>query len=568
LGAAKIRFFIGTVIGLVLTAGLCLGEGPVYDLIFAGGRVVDGTGAPWFRADVGVVGGRIASIGNLAKATARRRIDASHLVIAPGFIDMMGQSEYRILVDNRVASKITQGITTEITGEGSSIAPLNQRMIEEGRDVWSRYGVTPDWTTLAGYWKAFMRERSAVNLGTFVGAGGIRNLVIGKDNRRARPEELETMKAAVARAMEEGALGLSTALIYVPDRYASTDEIIALARVAASYGGSYITHQRDEGSDNSGGIDASLDEVFRIAREAAIPAEIYHLKTSGKKNWGRMPAVLKRLEGARVQGLDVSADQYPWTASSNGLVDSLPSWLQEGSLEQLLARLRDPAMRARARREFLAENPDWPEGASHILLTSVLNLDLKKYEGRTIAEIARDEGKDPLDTVMDIVLADHGNTMRVTFGMSEEDVRSALRHPLVSMCTDSETSAEDGILSHERSHPRAWATTARILGHYVREVKLIPLEEAVRKMTSLPASRMRLRDRGLLRPGMAADIVAFDPDTVRERSTYADPNHYSQGFEYVAVNGELVVDGGKITDARPGRPILGPGTREGGGKDK
>ena len=568
MGAAKIRFFIGTVIGLVLTAGLCLGEGPVYDLIFAGGRVVDGTGAPWFRADVGVVGGRIASIGNLAKATARRRIDASHLVIAPGFIDMMGQSEYRILVDNRVASKITQGITTEITGEGSSIAPLNQRMIEEGRDVWSRYGVTPDWTTLAGYWKAFMRERSAVNLGTFVGAGGIRNLVIGKDNRRARPEELETMKAAVARAMEEGALGLSTALIYVPDRYASTDEIIALARVAASYGGSYITHQRDEGSDNSGGIDASLDEVFRIAREAAIPAEIYHLKTSGKKNWGRMPAVLKRLEGARVQGLDVSADQYPWTASSNGLVDSLPSWLQEGSLEQLLARLRDPAMRARARREFLAENPDWPEGASHILLTSVLNLDLKKYEGRTIAEIARDEGKDPLDTVMDIVLADHGNTMRVTFGMSEEDVRSALRHPLVSMCTDSETSAEDGILSHERSHPRAWATTARILGHYVREVKLIPLEEAVRKMTSLPASRMRLRDRGLLRPGMAADIVAFDPDTVRERSTYADPNHYSQGFEYVAVNGELVVDGGKITDARPGRPILGPGTREGGGKDK
>ena len=568
MGAAKIRIFSGTVIGLILTAGLCLGQGPVYDLIFAGGRVVDGTGAPWFRADVGVIGGRIASIGNLAKATARRRIDASHLVIAPGFIDMMGQSEYRILVDNRVASKITQGITTEITGEGSSIAPLNQRMIEEGRDVWSRYGLTPDWTTLAGYWEAFMRTRSAVNLGTFVGAGGIRNLVIGKENRRARPEELEIMKAAVARAMEEGALGLSTALIYVPDRYASTDEIIALARVAASYGGSYITHQRDEGNDNNGGIDASLDEVFRIAREAAIPAEIYHLKTSGKENWGRMPAVLKRLEEARVQGLDVSADQYPWTASSNGLVDSLPSWLQEGSLEQLLARLRDPATRGRAKREFLAENPDWPEGASRILLTSVLNLDLKKYEGRTIAEIARDEGKDPLDTVMDIVLADHGNTMRVTFGMSEEDVRAALRHPFVSMCSDSETSAEDGILSREKSHPRAWATTARILGHYVREAKLITLEEAVRKMTSLPASRMRLRDRGLLRPGMAADIVAFDPDTVQERSTYADPNHYSQGFEYVAVNGELVVDGGKITDARPGRSILGPGIRPGSRKDK
>jgi N-acyl-D-amino-acid deacylase len=549
------------IIGFILTAGLCLGQEPVYDLIFAGGRVVDGTGAPWFRADVGVIGDRIASIGNLTKATARRRIDASRLVLAPGFIDMMGQSEYRVLVDNRVASKITQGITTEITGEGSSIAPLNQRMIEEGRDVWNRYGLVPGWTTLAGYWKAFATSRSAVNLGTFVGAGGIRDLVIGRENRPARPEELEAMKAAVAKAMEEGALGLSTALIYVPDRFASTEEIIALARVAASYGGSYITHQRDEGDDKSGGIDASLDEVFRIAREAAIPAEIYHLKTSGKNNWGRMPAVLKRLEEARAEGLDISADQYPWTASSNGLVDSLPSWLQEGGRDRLLARLRDPATRARARRDFLVDNPDWPDGASRILLTSVLKLDLKKYEGRTIAEIAHDEAKDPLETVMDIVLADRGNTMRVTFSMSEEDVRAALKHRLVSMCTDSSASATDGIFSREKSHPRAWATTARILGHYVREVKLMTLEEAVRKMTSLPASRMRLRDRGLLRPAMAADIVAFNPDTVRERSTYADPNHYSEGFEYVMVNGELVVDGGRITDARPGRPLLGPGTR-------
>jgi len=559
MGASQRRILFGAVIGLVLTAGLGPGQERVYDLIFAGGRVVDGTGAPWFRADVGVIGDRIAAIGDLAKAAARRRIDASRLVVAPGFIDMMGQSEYKMLVDNRVASKITQGITTEITGEGSSIAPLNQRMIEEGRDVWTQYGLTPDWTTLAGYWKTFRRVRSAVNLGTFVGAGGIRNLVIGRDDRPARPDELEAMKAAVARAMEDGALGLSTALIYVPDRFASTEEIVALARVAASYGGSYITHQRDEGDDHSGGLDASLDEVFRIAREASIPAEIYHLKTSGKANWGRMPAVLRRLEEARAQGLDVSADQYPWTASSNALVDSLPPWLQEGSHERLLERLRDPAARARARKEFLAANPDWPDGASRILITSVLDPALKKYQGRTIAAIAGDERKDPLDTVMDIVLADRGNTGRVTFGMSEEDVLAALKHPLVSLCTDSGASAEDGIFSRERSHPRAWASTARILGHYVREARLITLEEAVRKMTSLPASRMRLHDRGLLRPGMAADIAAFDPGAVRERSTYADPNRYSQGFEYVAVNGELVVDGGRITDARPGRPILGPG---------
>jgi dihydroorotase/N-acyl-D-amino-acid deacylase len=424
--------------------------------------------------------------------------------------------------------------------------------------------VTPRWTRFAGYWKEFERSRSAVNLGTFVGSGGVRNLVVGQTNRHARPEEIEAMKAAVARAMEEGALGLSSALIYVPDCFASPEELIALARVAASYGGSFIIHQRDEGD----GIDASLDEVFRVAREAAIPAEIYHLKTAGVHNWGRMPAVLKRLEEARAQGLDITADQYPWTANSNGLADSLPFWVREGGREHLLVRLRDRATRARVRRDFLAENPGWPEGASRILITSVLNLDFKKYEGRTIAQIARDEGKDPLDALMDIVLTDRANTMRVTFSMSEEDVQAALKHPLVSMCTDSETSAEDGIFSQEKSHPRAWATTARIIGHYVREVKLLTLEEAVRKMTSLPASRMRLHDRGLLRPGMAADIVAFDSDTVRERSIYADPNHYSQGFAYVAVNGELVIDGGKITEARPGRPLFGPGYRGGLGKDK
>jgi N-acyl-D-amino-acid deacylase len=543
-------------------AGLSLGQEPAYDLIFGGGRVVDGTGAPWFRADVGIVGDRIASIGDLSRAEARRRVDASRLVICPGFIDMMGQSEYRILVDNRAASKITQGITTEITGEGSSIAPTDQRMIEGGRDVWGRYGVTPSWTTLDGYWKAFRSAKSAVNLGTFVGAGGIRDLVVGRDNRPATPEELEAMKAAVARAMEDGALGLSTALIYVPDCFASTEEVIALARVAASYGGSYITHQRDEGNDGNGGLDASLDEVFRIAREAKIPAEIYHLKASGKENWGLMPHILERIEEARAHGLDVTADQYPWTASSNGLVDSLPPWVQEGGRDKLLQRLRDPATRDRIRKDFLAGEPDWPEGASRILITSVLNLGLKRYEGRTIAQIAEDQGKDPLDTMMDIVLADRGATNRVTFGMSEEDVQAALKHPLVSMCTDSPASAEDGIFSEERSHPRAWASAARILGHYVREIGLMPLEAAIRKMTSLPAARMHLNDRGLLRPGMAADIVAFNPETVRERSTYADPNHYSEGFEYVMVNGQLVLDGGKITDARPGRPLLGPGARK------
>jgi len=490
-----------------LAAGARAAQPPTpCDLLFAGGRVVDGTGAPWFRADVCVRGGRVAAVGDLGAAPAKRRIDATRLVVAPGFIDMMGQSEYNVLVDSRAASKITQGITTEVTGEGTSIAPLNARMMADSKESYDHYGVTPNWTTLEGYFKEFERRGSAINLATFVGAGGVRNLVIGKDNRPPTAGELRAMEAAVAEAMEQGALGLSTSLIYVPDNFASTEEIIALAKVAARYGGTYITHQRDEGD----GIDRSLDEVFRIAREARIPAQIYHLKTSGKPNWGRMPAVLKRIEEARAEGLDVSADQYPWTASSNNLDESLPIWVREGGADRLVARLGDPATRARARQDFLKENPNWPDGAARILITSVLNPALKKYEGKTIGDIARVEAKDPLDALMDVVVADRGNTGRVSFGMSEEDVRAALKHPLVSFATDSPAMAEDGILSQEKSHPRAWGSAPRILGKYVREEKLLTLEEAIRKMTSLPASRMRLRDRGILRPGMAADLVAFD----------------------------------------------------------
>jgi dihydroorotase/N-acyl-D-amino-acid deacylase len=547
--------------GLALVSLLAAAPPPMtFDLIFAGGRVVDGTGAPWVRADVGISGDRIVAVGNLAGAAAKRRIDATNLVVAPGFIDMLGQSEYNVLVDNRAASKITQGITTEITGEGRSIAPTNARMIADNRDVYTRYGVMPDWTTLAGYWKAFERARPALNLGTFVGAGGVRDLVIGKEERPATPGELAAMEAAVAQAMEEGAFGLSTSLAYVPDRFASTEEIIALAKVAARYGGTYITHQRDEGD----GIDASLDEVFSIAREAKIPAQIYHLKTAGTRNWGRMPAVLARIESARAEGLDVSANQYPWAASSNNLDASLPLWVREGGREKLLARLRDPATRARARADFPKDNPDWSvEPGSRILITRTLNPALKGYEGRTIAQIAKSENKDPLDVLMDIVIADRANTGRVTFSMKEDDVRTALAHPLVSMGTDSGAKAEDGIFSEERSHPRAWASTARILGKYVRDEKVLTLEEAIRKMTSLPASRMGLADRGILRPGMAADVVVFDPATVRDRSTYADPIHYSAGIPYVCVNGQLVVDDGRLTDARPGRALKGPGYRKG-----
>ncbi len=348
----------------------------------------------------------------MPEARARRRVDASRLVVAPGFIDMMGQSEYDLLVDSRAASKITQGITTEITGEGSSIAPQNARMLEAGRAAYAYYGYTPTFTTLAGYFRELERRGTAVNLGTFVGAGGVRDLVIGQENRAPTTAELEAMKAAVAQAMEEGALGLSSALIYVPGLFASTDELVALARVAARYGGSYITHQRDEGDDGVIGLDASLDEVFRIAREAQIPAEIYHLKASGRRAWGRMPELLRRIEEARAEGLDVSADQYPWAASSNSLHASLPVWVREGGAERMVARLADPTTRARARADFLAqpENADWPAGATRVLVTAVLNPELERYEGLTLEQIAKERGADPVDALIDIVVADRGNT--------------------------------------------------------------------------------------------------------------------------------------------------------------
>ena len=545
-----------------LAAGIP-GEPLRCDLVFAGGRVVDGTGAPWFEADVCVAGDRIAAVGRLDGATAARRVDATGLVVAPGFIDMLGQSEYNVLVDPRAASKITQGITTEITGEGSSIAPRKAGVQPGEREVFEHYGVTLDFTTLAGYFASFEKARPTINLGTFVGAGGVRGLVVGSEDRRATPDEIARMEALVAAAMEDGALGLSTSLQYVPDRFLSTDEIVALAKVARRYGGTYITHQRSE----SDAIDQSLDEAFRVAREARIAAQVYHLKTAYRANWGRMPEILKRFEQARAEGLDVSADQYPYTAGQNGLDANLPVWVREGGTEKMVARLADPSVRARVKEELAREDPSWENqfrgcgGGAGILIASVVNPALKKYEGRRIDEIARAEGKDEVDAIMDIVAADRGHTSNIIFIMSEEDMRTALRHPLVSMCTDSGAVATDGIFSKERSHPRAWGSAARILGRYVRDEKVLSLEEAVRKMTSLPASRMGLADRGIVRAGMAADLVAFDPARVRDVSTYEDPLRYSEGIPYVAVNGQLVVDGGRITDARPGRPIYGPGRR-------
>src|SRR5512141_838546 len=521
---------------------------PGDDLVFTGGRIVDGTGKAAFRGNVAVKDGLIAAVGDLAPdriARARRRIDASGLVVAPGFIDLLGWSEYNALVDRRAASKITQGITSEVTGEGEAIAPLDETLLKSNEDTYRHYGLRPDWSSLLTYFMRFKRTPPTINLGTLVGLGGLRRMVLGMEDRRAGPTELDRMKALVAQAMADGALGVSTSLQYVPDLYNSTDEIIACAKVAASRGGVYFTHQRSEGNR----IDSSLAEVFRIAREARIPANVWHLKTAYRRD----------------SGLDVAANQYPWNAGLNGLDACLPPWVREGGRERLMARLRDPEARARIRKEMAEDTDSWENqwfgsgGGSGVMLAAVLNPEPKKYEGGTLQEIGTLMNKDPRDALMDIVLADRANAQCIIFMMSEDDVRAALKDPFVGFCTDSGAAATDGIYSEERSHPRAWASTARILATYVRDEKLISLEEAVRKMTSFSAARAGVRDRGLLKAGLAADVVAFDPIRVKAVSTYTDPLHYSEGFPYVAVNGALVVDGGKITAERPGKPLLGPG---------
>ena len=538
---------------------------PRFDVVIANGRIVDGTGAPWFRGDIGILGDRITAIGALGDATAAVKVNATDLVVAPGFIDLLGQSEFNVLVDGRAASKILQGVTTEITGEGSSIAPVNERLMQEASANATHFGVAQDWRTLAEYFKRLEeRSHTTINVATFVGAGGLRNYVIGKDDRPATAAELDRMKQLVAEAMQQGALGLSTSLQYVPDRFASTDEIVELAKVAARYGGVYFTHQRSE----SARIFESLDEVFAVAERANIPAEVWHLKTAYKANFGKMPEVLRRIEAARARGLDVTANQYPYTRASNGLDSCLPLWAREGGFEKALPRLKDPATRERIKKDMDDPNAatwenQWygANGGDGVMLSSVLNRDLAKYEGMTLTQIGKAMGKDPRDAVIDLVIADHGESSVITSIMDEEDVRTALKHPLVGVGTDSGAQAQDGRLSESKSHPRAWGSFPRILGHYVRDEHLLTLEEAIRKMTSKAADRVHLSDRGLLRPGMMADITVFDAAAIRDVSTFDDPKHYATGVRHVFVNGTRVVADGAITAERPGRPLRGQGSQ-------
>jgi dihydroorotase/N-acyl-D-amino-acid deacylase len=532
-----------------------------FDLVISNGRVVDGTGNPWFYADVGVRDGRIAAIGRLGSAPARQRLDASGHVVAPGFIDLMGATDWTLLADSRAASHVTQGITLLVSGEGGSVAPTNERMLNEEQAFFDRVGVKPTWRALHEFFARLEQSPATVNFGTFVGAGGVRNNVIGRENRRATPSELAQMEQLVAHAMEDGAFGLSTSLMYVPDRFADTDELVALAKVAARYGGMYVTHQRSEGD----GIFESLDELFRIGREAGVPLHIFHLKTMYRQNWGKMPAVLERLQKARQSGVDLTADAYPYVAASANLDALLPPWTREGGVERMLERLRDPASREKVRRDLAVSTSAWENeyygagGASGFIITDVVNKELKPLVGKRLSAIAIERRQDPVDVLMDLVVEDRGRSAFVSFIMDEADVRLALQPEWVSFCTDSPDAAPDGPLSDSLPHPRAYGAFPRVFAKYVREDKLFSLEAAVRKAAALPAQLLGIRDRGLLREGFFADLVIFDPETIADTATYEKPHQYAAGIDYVLVNGVVVVDHGRITDARPGRVVRGRG---------
>ncbi len=532
-----------------------------YDIIIRNARVIDGSGGPASDAEVAIQGDRIARIGNLQSAKGKREIDARGQIVAPGFIDMLGQSEQFVLIDPRAMSKVMMGVTTEITGEGESIAPLNERILKEQEDFNRRFNLSVDWRTMGEYFRRLDKQGAGVNLGTFVGATQVREYVIGYDDRPPTPAELERMKRLVADAMKDGALGVSTSLQYVPARFAKTDEIVELAKVAHQYGGIYITHQRSEAN----AIDDSMKEVFEIARRANIPAEIWHFKTAYKKNWGRMPEMLRRIEEARRHGLKITADVYPYVAGSTSLSACLPPWALEGGTDRMIARLKEPQTRARLKKEITTDSREWENiylgsgGPSGILIASVVNRDLESSQGKRLTEIASAQNKDPLDALFDFIIADHGQTGAIFFMMSEDDMKAALKSPFVSICTDNGARATDGPLAGSKSHPRGWGTYPRILGKYVRDEHLLPLELAIHKMTGLPASNVGLKQRGLIREGYFADITIFNPETVIDRATFEEPNQYPLGINFVIVNGRVEVDNGQRTPAEAGRVLRGPG---------
>jgi N-acyl-D-aspartate/D-glutamate deacylase len=506
-----------------------------------------------------VSGDRIAAVGPLADWHGREELDAAGLAVAPGFVNMLSWATESLLADGRAQSDVRQGVTLEVMGEGFSMGPLTKEMKDE-LETQSLLGLEVEWTTLGEYLEHLERSGVAPNVASFVGSATVREHELGAEDRPPDAEELARMQELVRQAMREGAVGLAAALVYAPAFYAATDELVALARAAGELGGMYITHLRSEGN----GLLEALDELFTITREAGARSEIYHLKASGRSNWHKLEAVVERVEQGRRDGLVVTADMYTYTAGATGLDGAMPPWVQEGGFEAWRARLEDPDVRWRVEREMTSDTNEWENmfllaGPDNMRLLAFKNERLHPLTGKTLEEVARERQTSPARAAMDLVVEDGTRVATAYFTMSEENVRREIGLPWVSFCSDSPAPAAEGVFLQWSTHPRAYGTFARLLGKYVRDEKVIPLEEAVRKLTSLPARNLRLVDRGVLVPGSFADIVVFDPDRIQDHATYDDPHRYATGMHHVAVNGTLVLRGGEHTDALPGRVVRGPG---------
>jgi len=546
---------------LVMLSGSCApGSEDRYELIIRGGTIYDGLGGTPFVGDVAISGDRIAAIGDLSKATADKEIDAENLAVSPGFINMLSWAVASLIEDGRGMSDIMQGVTLEVMGEGWSMGPWTDEMKQEAINRQGDIKFDIEWTTLSEYLEYLETRGVSPNVTSYVGATTVRIHEVGYEDRRATPEELARMQELVRSAMRDGAIGVASSLIYAPASFADTNELIALASASGEYGGAYISHIRSEGDR----LEEGVEELLTIARETGVPAEIYHLKASGRPNWHKLERVFQMVEEARAEGLRITADMYTYPASATGLNASMPLWVQEGGHDAWVARLKDPAVRARVIREMTDPSIEWENrfiqaGPENILLIEFKTDALKPLIGKTLAEVAAMRDTDPAATVIDLVVEDNSRVGVCYFMMSDDNVQNKVAQPWVSFGSDEEASATEGVFLESNNHPRAFGTFARVLGKYSREEGIVTLEEAVRRMTSFPAENIGIRDRGRLAGGFFADIVVFDPATVQDHATFEDPHHYATGVHHVFVNGEQVVANGEHTGATPGRVVRGPG---------
>jgi N-acyl-D-amino-acid deacylase len=561
------RFATG---GLTLLALLSLLAAPAsgqaaeqYDLILRGGTIYDGGGGKPYTGDVALRGDRIVKVGDLGDAKGKTEVSVRGLAVAPGFINMLSWATDSLILDGRGMSDIKQGVTLEVMGEGWSMGPLNEAMKKESKEQQGDFKYDVTWTTLGEYMDQLVQRGISPNVASFIGATTVRVHEIGYANRPPTPEELERMRALVRKAMEEGALGVGSSLIYAPAFYAKTDELVALSEVAGQHGGMYISHLRSEGNR----FEQAVDELIEIARRAKVPAEIYHLKAAGRQNWPKLDKVIQKIEAARASGLRITTDMYTYTAGATGLDAAMPPWVQEGGLQEWKKRLADPATRERLKKEMSTPTDEWENlylsaGAENVLLIGFKNDALKPLTGKSLAEVAKMRGKSPEETAMDLVIEDDSRVSTIYFLMSEENVKKQITLPYMSFGSDAEAAAPEGIFLKSSTHPRAYGNVARLLGKYVRDEKVIPLEEAVRKLTSLPAENLKIRERGRLKEGYFADIAIFDPAKIQDHATFEKPHQYSTGMVHVFVNGVQVLKDGGHTDARPGRVVRGPGWKK------